>query len=148
MSNKISLIQQECEAFFLKNKYAFMTLHSLSSTLGRNEYDVHLALEQLLLKGFLLQANEAEQEILYLNNQQRSFLEEKTETDIVLDSLTKREKDIFHYVAKGLPSKKIAETLFISEHTVKNHITNILKKLHLRDRIEIITRWRDVSQNK
>lgn len=148
MRDKLELIQQECEAFFKKNRYAFMTPSSLSSALGRNEYDVHLALEQLVLKGFLLQTNEAEHEILYLNDQQRFFPKEEMKNDINLDSLTKREKDIFHYVAKGLPSKKIAETLFISEHTVKNHLTNILKKLHLRDRIEIITRWHDFSQNK
>lgn len=59
------------------------------------------------------------------------------QSDDVGNVLTHRELEVVQYVAKGFSNKKIAETLFISEKTVKNHITNILRKLDLRDRVQV-----------
>lgn len=50
--------------------------------------------------------------------------------------LTKREKDILQTLAGGATNKEIANTLNISEHTVKIHLKNILKKLHVNNRIQ------------
>jgi len=50
--------------------------------------------------------------------------------------LTPRELEVLELVAARLPNKEIAGRLVISEHTVKNHIKNILAKLHLRSRRE------------
>lgn len=52
-------------------------------------------------------------------------------------SLTEREFDILECVAQGHSNKKIAELLSISEHTVKNHLKNILQKLHLNNRVQL-----------
>ncbi len=52
-------------------------------------------------------------------------------------NLTKREIEICSLVARGLNNREIAETLFLSEGTVKNHITRILDKLNLRDRTQL-----------
>lgn len=52
------------------------------------------------------------------------------------EELTDREVTILKYVAQGLMNKEIAETLDISENTVKIHIRNILEKLHLKNRIQ------------
>ncbi len=51
-------------------------------------------------------------------------------------NLTKKENEILIYIAKGLNNKEIAESLFISEKTLKNHITNIFTKLHVKDRTQ------------
>lgn len=40
--------------------------------------------------------------------------------------LTPREREVLQLIAKGLANEEIAKTLFISKHTVKNHITSIL----------------------
>lgn len=51
--------------------------------------------------------------------------------------LSTRELDVVHQLAKGASNREIAAALFISENTVKNHIRNVLSKLHLRNRREI-----------
>jgi len=52
------------------------------------------------------------------------------------DSLTLREKEVLRLVAKGATNKEIASQLFIAENTVKNHLRNILAKLHLQNRVQ------------
>ncbi|GIP26125.1 transcriptional regulatory protein DegU [Paenibacillus sp. J23TS9] len=51
--------------------------------------------------------------------------------------LTAREREILGLVAKGLSNKEISSHLDISEHTVKNHLKNILQKLHLDNRVQL-----------
>jgi two-component system NarL family response regulator len=52
--------------------------------------------------------------------------------------LTDREMEVLKLVAQGLNNRDIAKELFISENTVKNHIRNILEKLHLHSRMEAV----------
>lgn len=52
--------------------------------------------------------------------------------------LTEREAEVFRLVARGLSNIEIGEELFISETTVKTHITHILQKLQLRDRVQAV----------
>ncbi len=50
--------------------------------------------------------------------------------------LTDREVEVLRLIAKGATNREIAEQLVISEGTVKNHISNILSRLGLRDRTQ------------
>ncbi len=52
--------------------------------------------------------------------------------------LTDREMEVLRLVARGMNNRDIAKQLFISENTVKNHIRNILEKLHLHSRMEAV----------
>jgi DNA-binding NarL/FixJ family response regulator len=52
--------------------------------------------------------------------------------------LTDREMEVLQLVAQGLNNRDIAKELFISENTVKNHVRNILEKLHLHSRMEAV----------
>lgn len=52
------------------------------------------------------------------------------------DGLTEREREILTYLAQGASNREIGEALFITEGTVKNHVSNILSKLCLRDRTQ------------
>lgn len=58
--------------------------------------------------------------------------------DIYMISI--REMDVFKLLVDGLSNKEISERLFISEHTVKNHITRIFQKLTVNDRVQAIAK--------
>lgn len=55
-----------------------------------------------------------------------------------LDDLSAREMDVFRLIARGFSNAEIARELFISDTTVKTHITHILQKLNVRDRVQAV----------
>jgi len=60
----------------------------------------------------------------------------------LVDPLTERELDVLRAVADGLSNREAAALLFLSEGTVKNHVTNVLAKLGVRDRTQAALRAR------
>lgn len=62
--------------------------------------------------------------------------ENKSEDEIKIEALTKREYEVLTLIAEGLNNKEIAARLFISEKTVKNHVSNIFRKIDVSDRIQ------------
>lgn len=52
------------------------------------------------------------------------------------EKLSPREQEVLEHLTKGQTNKEIASSLGISENTVKNHLKNILEKLHLKNRVE------------
>lgn len=54
-----------------------------------------------------------------------------------LEELTDRENDIIYHIAQGLSNKEIAETLYLSEGTVRNMLSVVLDKLEIRDRTQL-----------
>jgi two-component system, NarL family, nitrate/nitrite response regulator NarL len=65
----------------------------------------------------------------------KTGLEIKEDPNVQL--LTPREHEILALVAKGITNRQIAESLFIAENTVKNHIKNLLEKLSFDNRVQL-----------
>lgn len=67
----------------------------------------------------------------------RQLINEKLPVTSEQFGLTRRELEIVSFIARGRSNKDIAEKLYISEKTVKNHVSNILKKMALEDRTQV-----------
>jgi DNA-binding NarL/FixJ family response regulator len=73
------------------------------------------------------------------------FQGSKTATATPFPDLTDREHEILGLVAQGLNNQEIADRLFISAKTVRNHASNIFSKLQVADRVQAIIRARDAG---
>lgn len=62
----------------------------------------------------------------------------KRRTETGEESLTAREMDVLHLIAEGKSNKEVASLLHISENTANYHVKNILAKLHLRNRAQVV----------
>jgi DNA-binding NarL/FixJ family response regulator len=63
----------------------------------------------------------------------------------LIEPLSEREEEILRLIAKGSTNREIADALFITEGTVKNHVTNILSKLDVRDRTQAALKARELG---
>jgi|SRR5665647_683438 len=107
-----------------------------------DEYDFTWA-EGLGAKGYVLKEALPEEIILAINivNQGRKYYDPglmsiimKQKSTIDHDKLTERENDVLAELGKGLSNREISKRLFITEHTVKKHVSQILAKLNMNDR--------------
>lgn len=138
------LLESECKHFFINNKNSYETVTSLSLRLGRIEDHVQATLERLVAINFLVIQDAGKVKIFYLNlNNATNHTQVQPDFPIKkkicgMDLLTTREKEVLLHVLKGLNNAAIAHELFISIHTVKNHVTNIFHKMEVKDRVQLM----------
>lgn len=60
-------------------------------------------------------------------------------------ALTAREHEVLDLVARGLTNAEVARRLFVSDKTVRNHVSNVFSKLHVAGRAEAVARARDAG---
>jgi DNA-binding NarL/FixJ family response regulator len=68
-----------------------------------------------------------------------------TSSEVLPEPLSEREIELLRLIASGLSNKEIAESLFITEGTVKNHVTHILGKLNVRDRTQAVLKAKEIG---
>jgi len=68
-----------------------------------------------------------------------------TRSEVLPEPLSEREIELLRLIASGASNKEIAESLFITEGTVKNHITHILGKLSVRDRTQAALKAKELG---
>ncbi len=71
-----------------------------------------------------------------VNKLMHKFANQAAVPDRTHDSITERELEVLGLIARGMSNREIAQSLTISEKTVKAHVGNILSKLHLKDRTQ------------
>lgn len=84
---------------------------------------------------------------LYFDDRISSVLPEVlskiNEGALLIRGLTEREKEVVYLVSQGFSNQQIAKEMVLSEKTVKNHISHILRKLELKDRTQVaILAWK------
>jgi DNA-binding NarL/FixJ family response regulator len=67
-----------------------------------------------------------------------SVLQDLVRGGPLVEELSEREKDVLHQLAHGRTNREIAQTLHVSEETVKTHVGNILSKLQLSHRTQAV----------
>ena len=113
---------------------------SQSVNLGANGYVLKDSDSDTLIKtikivndgGSYIQPTLATQLIKHMTTEKKSTSDKK-----LLDLLTRRELIVMKEISSGLNNKSISKKLNISEKTVKNHVSSILKKLELQDRTQV-----------
>ncbi|MDL4843210.1 response regulator transcription factor [Aquibacillus rhizosphaerae] len=148
------IVKKECKEYFMNNPYSIETINSLSRKIGRNETEIKNVIVSLKKDNLIINVNKGS-ELYYKKNNLNAtkhpikhetlsfstikILEDK-EKDVITN-LTNRESEVFHCLLKGYSSNQIAEQLFITNHTVKNHVTNIYRKLQVSDRAKLIAKY-------
>lgn len=109
----IQALDYECNGYVLKNSEFGILKEAINTVVSGDTF-----IEPRLMN--LLNSNLAKRDI----------------KKSMIDALTKRELEILKLISKGMMNKEIASQLNISERTVKNHISNIFKKIDVSDRTQ------------
>lgn len=100
--------------------------------------EIAKAIREIYKGNVLLQPEIAKKVVKAFNNLNNdNKITKQVELKDILKDLTQREAEIAKLVAEGKSNKEISKELFITEGTVKNHLTRILSKLELRDRTQL-----------
>ncbi len=137
---------RKIKAMTKNQKVIILTLHDEreyvveSINLGANGYILKSAESESLLRGI----RDVNKGGYYVHpSLAGSLVKDQKQTDPKLSKeledlkkLTRREKEVLKLISQGMNNRDIAHALFISEKTVKNHVSNIFKKIHVNDRTQ------------
>lgn len=145
-SKQINLLDKLSEIKKISNKLKIMILDS-----GKNK-KILLKTIELGVDGYILSISDKDEFIYIVKRILRGhkFYDVDLLPDVIsyksidkVGNLTKRENEVVEKVAKGMNNKNIADDLYVTEYTIKKHVSSILNKLNLRSRKDIIIYYKD-----
>lgn len=120
----LELLKNGALGYLLKDVEPSMLIQAIHVVNGGNAF-VYPKLAERIFGGISGEENVAEKARVLWNESRAT-------------RLTAREIDVLACIAKGFSNQDIAQALFVSEKTVKNHLTNIFRKLHVNDRTQAL----------
>jgi DNA-binding NarL/FixJ family response regulator len=114
----LSAIREGADGYLLKDAPSDHVVDAIRSV-AKGQSVIHPSMTKMLLN--------------FSSPKKESMAVEKKES-----SLTEREKDVLLCLVKGMNNKEIAQNLFISDKTVKIHVSNIFKKLEVKSRSQVV----------
>ncbi|RDY23293.1 DNA-binding response regulator [Romboutsia maritimum] len=145
-SKQINLLDKLSEIKKISNKLKIMIFDS-----GKNK-KILLKTIELGVDGYILSISDKDEFIYIVKRILRGhkFYDVDLLPDVIsyksidkVGNLTKRENEVVEKVAKGMNNKNIADDLYVTEYTIKKHVSSILNKLNLRSRKDIIIYYKD-----
>lgn len=130
ITNLFEAIKRGAQGYLLKNLAPSAWLEYLRA-ISLDEAPMSKELAFRLLQEF--SANKPKEAKRFASKPQRL----DKDAEMITTPLTEREKEVLERVATGASNREIAGELGLSEHTVKNHLKNILQKLHLDNRVQL-----------
>jgi two-component system, NarL family, nitrate/nitrite response regulator NarL len=118
-----SSLQAGAQGYILKGSSGLDVIKTVRAIAQGNSYVAPSLAAQLLIKGSQIKA-----------------VVKKNPHD-----LTSREDEIFGFVSRGMSNKEIARCLNCTERTVKHHMTNIMQKLHVRNRVQAALKFAQMA---
>ena len=124
-------IRAGASGYLLKDVEGRVLIDAISHVANGGSF-IHPRVTSKVLKEFTRLSEEAENLQIY------SKTDEEANDSVWEDLLTTREQEILTLMARGMSNRDVSEELFISEKTVKNHVSNIFQKMQVRDRTQAV----------
>lgn len=109
------------------------------STMASEFFTVLIALVSIII-GVYLGKNKSNKS--KKSNTNEAFVDEKARNEL---QISDREYEVLGLLSKGLSNKEIAESLFLSESTIKTHVSNLLFKLEVKQRTKAVVRAKELN---
>lgn len=123
--------------YLLKDMDAKTLVDAIRAVYSGNKY-IHYEITGSVIKEYC-RLSKVEEEVANLSSNSNDFIIDKYEdTNNIQNLLTSREIEVLQLMAEGNSNRVIGEKLFISEKTVKNHVSSILQKLNVQDRTQAV----------
>lgn len=131
----------------VQNIINLLTNHLLTNFVAQNkEFKIKISSYCIQVLPFMIPDNFNNIETIYAvyisNSYEYKSLNDNNE---VFNKLTKREIEIINLISKGCTNKKIADTLYLSNHTVKTHIQNIYSKMEVNNRTSLMYKLNNIN---
>ncbi|MFC4401666.1 LuxR C-terminal-related transcriptional regulator [Gracilibacillus xinjiangensis] len=139
--------EKEASEYSKHSQFLFLIWLFIHSKKDLRKIESLTMIDASLIKDFInfITIEEVVEVTIDLSSKTNNMTENRVEAIQHHNQISKREKEVLELVIQGFSNKEIASKLFISDHTVKNHLTHIFQKLNVTDRAQAIAKVYQLS---